>query len=32
MERVQDILKTKFFEVPHIEDLKDLLYQSAREV
>lgn len=30
MERKQDILKTKYFKVHTVTDLKDLLYQSAK--
>lgn len=31
MERKEDILKTKYFKVHSVSDLKDLLYQSAKK-
>ena len=30
MERTEDILKTKYFKVHNVTDLKDLLYTSAQ--
>lgn len=30
MERKEDILKSKYFKIHNVTDLKDLLYQSAK--
>lgn len=31
MERIEDILKTKYYNIPYIKDIRDLLYQSAKK-
>lgn len=31
MEKIEDILKTKYYKIPYITDIRDLLYQSAKK-